>query len=80
MPCSCEELFERSTNMFPNDLVNFDRLPDAAHVNVTTVAGLYGCTEATIWLRLRKNQIPQPRRFGAHTRWNVGELREALQA
>ena len=65
--------------MLPIDLVNFDRLPDAAHVNVTTVAGLYGCTEATIWLRLRKNLIPRPRRFGAHTRWNVGEIRRALE-
>lgn len=61
------------------DLVNFDQLPDAAHVNVHTVAGLYGCKVPTIWARLRRKEIPAPRHFGAHTRWNVGQLRQALK-
>lgn len=62
-----------------NDVTNFDRLPDAAHVNVDTVAVLFCCEIPTVWARLRRNEIPAPRRFGGHTRWNVGQLREALK-
>lgn len=65
--------------MLSNDLKNFDSLPDAAHVDVRTVAALYGCKVVTVWSRLRKKELPEPRRFGSHTRWNVGELRRALQ-
>lgn len=61
------------------ELKNFDNLPNAAHVDVHTVAGLYGCKVPTIWARLRKKEIPAPRHFGAHTRWNVGTLRDALK-
>lgn len=65
--------------MTTNDLTNFDQLPDAAHVDVHVVAGLFGCKVPTIWARLRKDELPKPRKFGAHTRWNVGELRTALR-
>ena len=61
-----------------NDLEMFDRLPDAAHVDVHVVAALFGCKVPTIWARLRKQEIPKPKKFGAHTRWNVGTLRAAL--
>lgn len=61
------------------DLFNFDSLPSAAHVDVHTVAALFGCKTPTIWARLRRKEIPAPRRFGSHTRWNVGEIRTALQ-
>lgn len=65
--------------MNPTELTNFDTLPDAANVSVQTVAALYGCKVPTVWARLRRMEIPQPRRFGAHTRWNVGLLRQALK-
>lgn len=61
-----------------NELLMFDQLPNAAHVDVHTVAALYGCKVPTIWARLRRKEIPEPRRFGAHTRWQVGEIRKAL--
>ncbi len=64
--------------MIPKEISEFDNLPDAANVNVQTVAALFGCKVPTIWARLRRNEIPAPRRFGAHTRWNVGQLRAAL--
>lgn len=60
------------------DLANFDELPDAAHVDVHVVAGLFGCKVPTVWARLRRSQLPQPKKFGSHTRWNVGELRSIL--
>lgn len=65
--------------MMHTELIDFDRLPDAANVSVQTVAVLFGCKVPTIWARLRRNEIPEPRRFGAHTRWNVGQLRQALK-
>lgn len=60
------------------NLEDFDHLPNAAHVDVNVVAALFGCKPPTIWARLRRNELPQPRKFGSHTRWNVGELRTAL--
>ena len=65
--------------MTSKELANFDQLPDAANVSVQTVAALYGCKVPTVWARLRRMEIPQPRHFGAHTRWNVGQLRQALK-
>lgn len=62
------------------DLSNFDKLPDAAHVDVHVVAALFGCKTPTVWARLRRKELPAPRKFGAHTRWNVGDLRGALAA
>jgi predicted DNA-binding transcriptional regulator AlpA len=61
------------------ELTNFDKLPDAAHVDVHTVAALFGCKPPTVWARLRRRELPEPRKFGAHTRWNVGDLRRMLQ-
>nr|WP_080410204.1 transcriptional regulator [Burkholderia ubonensis] len=60
------------------DLKNFDNLPDAAQVDVNVVAALFGCKAPTIWLRVRRGELPAPRKFCAHTRWNVGELRAVL--
>lgn len=60
-------------------LTDFDQLPASAHVDVHVVAGLFGCKVPTIWARLRRNEIPQPKKFGSHTRWNVGEIRKALK-
>jgi len=57
---------------------SFDALPDSAHVDVHTVAALFGCKAPTVWLRVRRGQLPQPHKFGMHTRWNVGDIRAAL--
>ncbi|WOD18963.1 helix-turn-helix transcriptional regulator [Paraburkholderia kirstenboschensis] len=62
----------------PQDLKNFDSLPNAAHVDVNVVAALFGCKPPTVWLRVRRKELPAPRKFSAHTRWNVGELRKCL--
>ena len=61
------------------DLVEFDALPDAAHVRVQVVARLYGCSVETIWRHSSKGLIPKPVSFGPRiTAWNVGELRRAM--
>lgn len=65
--------------MGPKDFYDFDNLPNSAHVDVRVVARLFDCEECTVWSRLRRGKVPAPRKFGAHTRWNVGQLRMALQ-
>ena len=60
------------------DLNEFDNLPNAAHVDVHVVAALFGCKPSTVWARLRRRELPKPKKFGSHTRWNVGELRAVL--
>ncbi|WP_322095154.1 helix-turn-helix transcriptional regulator [Paraburkholderia bannensis] len=59
-------------------LVSFDSLPDSAHVDVRTVADLYGCSVATVWRRAAAGVIPAPKKFGHHARWNAGQLRANL--
>ena len=59
-------------------LKKFDALPDAAAVDVRTVAALCGCSVAAIWARARRGAFPKPRKIGGSTRWNVGELRKVL--
>lgn len=57
----------------------FDTLPDSAFVSLPVVCGLYECSAATAWRRVKSGQIVSPHRIGARTtRWNVGELRRAL--
>ncbi len=60
-------------------LKNFDNLPDCAFVQIPTVCGLYGCSAATIWRRVKNGAVPAPRKLTAgHTAWNVGQLRADL--
>ncbi|ASW00017.1 helix-turn-helix transcriptional regulator [Paraburkholderia aromaticivorans] len=59
-------------------LANWGVLPNDAHIDVRTVAVLFGCSVPTVYRRVRAKQIPAPRKFGSSTRWNVGEIRDAL--
>ena len=66
-------------SVIPDALKNFDSLPDSANVRVPVVKGLYGCSSATVWRRVKDGLIPPPRKLGPkHTAWNVGDLRRAL--
>jgi predicted DNA-binding transcriptional regulator AlpA len=60
------------------DLQDFDKLPNAAAVDVRTVAALCSCNVATVWERSKRGALPAPRKIGGSTRWNVGELRKVL--
>jgi predicted DNA-binding transcriptional regulator AlpA len=59
-------------------LKDFDELPNAAAVDVRTVAALCACNVATVWGRSKHGGLPAPRKIGGSTRWNVGELRKVL--
>ncbi|MEK6383055.1 MAG: helix-turn-helix domain-containing protein [Paraburkholderia tropica] len=64
--------------VLPRALQQFDQLPDAAEVDVRTVAGLFGISVPTVWRHARSGRLPAPRKIGASTRWNVAELRALL--
>ncbi|MFM0243034.1 helix-turn-helix transcriptional regulator [Paraburkholderia phytofirmans] len=64
--------------VIPNSLAAWPTLPDDAYVDVRVVAGLFGCAVPTVWRRVRAGLIPNPRKFGSSTRWNVGALRAVL--
>lgn len=58
---------------------NFDDLPASAQVPARTVAALLDISEVSVWRWVKSGRLPAPRKFGeATTRFNVGELREAL--
>jgi len=65
----------------PDTLINFDSLPDSAHVRVKTVAALIGCSVPTIWRMASDGRLPNPLKLSLRvTAWNCGELRAALKA
>lgn len=60
-------------------LTNFSFLPNEAFVPLPVVCALFSCAPATVWRRVRKGLLVSPHRIGLRTtRWNVGELRQAL--
>lgn len=62
-------------------LRDFDRLPDSANVRLPVVQALFACSDETIRRRVKAGLLPKPRKLGPRvTAWNVGELRQVLQA
>lgn len=62
-------------------LRDFDQLPDSANVRLPVVQALFACSDETIRRRVKAGLLPKPRKLGPRvTAWNVGELRQALQA
>lgn len=64
----------------PDALRQFPNMPNEAFVGQPVVEGLFGTSSATVWRHVKTGLIPAPRKFGRRTVWNVGELRQALQA
>ena len=62
----------------PDDLRNFDLLPDSAHVRQPVVEGLCGCSASTVWRMVKRGELPPPHKITDRiSGWNVGELRSA---
>lgn len=71
---------ERGTSV-PEALRNFDSLPNAANVRLPVVCWLVGASPMTIWRMSADGRLPAPRKLSPKvTVWNVGELRQRLQA
>ena len=63
----------------PASLINFDQLPDSAHVRLPVMKGLYGVSAASIWRGVKNKTIPAPVKLTQRTTaWNVRLVREAL--
>ncbi len=65
--------------MYSRNTVNFDHLPESAHVDVKVVAVIIGKSVSSVWRDTKHGYIPKPVKFGGATRWNVGELRRAIK-
>jgi predicted DNA-binding transcriptional regulator AlpA len=65
----------------PDDLRNFDQLPRSANVCIDVVAGLFSKHRGSIYRDLAAGTIPKPINLGTRaTRWNVGDLRDYIEA
>lgn len=70
-----------NSTTIPAALSHFDSLPDAAMVDVKTVAAVLGRSESSTWRDVRNGRLPRPVKTGpACTRWNVGAIRRHLAA
>lgn len=69
---------ESRADGIPEALKNFSLLPDDALVRQPVLEALFACSASTIWRRVRKQLLPQPRRMGNITAWRVGDLRAVL--
>lgn len=58
---------------------HFDDLPNSAYVPLNVICVMFGCSPATAWRRVKSGQLIAPQHFGSSTRWNVGEIRQALR-
>lgn len=69
----------RSSAELPSALINFPALPDDAFVRLPVVTGLFACSPATVWRRVKAGAIPAPLKLSARmSAWRVGDLRAAL--
>lgn len=59
--------------------LNFDTLPDTAHMTVKDVAAMLRVSVATVWRMVERGALPQPKKFSARcTRWEAGAIRRAV--
>lgn len=63
----------------PAALVQFDQLPNSAHVRLPVVCALNGVSAPTVWRWVKSKRLPAGKRLGPNTTaWNVGELRQFM--
>ena len=71
---------QKTVNLDPA-LVQFDSLPDSAHVRLPVILSLFACSRATVWRHVKVGLIPAPIKFSERiTAWNVGVLRKHLMS
>lgn len=62
-------------------LLQFDSLPDSAHVRLPVILSLFACSRATVWRHVKAGLIPAPVKFSERiTTWNVGALRKHIMS
>jgi predicted DNA-binding transcriptional regulator AlpA len=69
----------KNTGGIPLAVQNFDKLPDAALVDVRAVAILLGVTTDTVYRWSRDGRLTKPEKIGPNSsRFRVGPLRRAM--
>jgi len=62
-----------------NTVENLDAFPDCGFISARSLATLLAVSQVTIWRWAKAGRLPAPRKLGGNTtRFNVGEVREAL--
>jgi predicted DNA-binding transcriptional regulator AlpA len=75
------QLKSESTNVIPEALANFDKLPNSAYIRLPVLKGLYGISSASCWRNVKNGSIPKPCKLTERTTaWNVGLIRADLAA
>lgn len=74
------ELRTDDPRAIPDALTRFDFLPDSAHVRQPVVEALFCCSPSTIWRLVKRGKLKPHKLSEGVTGFNVGELRQALQA
>lgn len=76
-----QKLKSESTQLIPEALAQFDKLPDSAYIRLPVLTRLYGVSSATIWRGVKNGTIPKPSKLSERcTAWNVGIVRTTLAA
>ena len=58
--------------------MNFDTLPDTAHMSVKDVAAMLRVSAATVWRMVKAKQLAEPVKLSTRcTRWQAGQVRKA---
>lgn len=69
----------RDLRPFPEEITNFQYLPDEAHIRLSVMKVLYSCSASTIWRGVKSGVIPAPHHLATRiTCWQVGKVRAAL--
>lgn len=56
----------------------FTQLPDDAHIRITALAEILGCSRCTIHRRFKNGTLPQPVRVLGHRGLSAGTVRGIL--
>lgn len=64
----------------PTEIINFRDLPDEAHIRLSAMKILFGCSSSSIYRGIKSGLIPAPHHFYGmkNSCWQVGKVRAAL--
>lgn len=57
---------------------NFDHLPANAHIDISALADIFGCSRCTIFRKFKKGILPKPVTVLGHRGLLVGTVRRIL--
>ena len=76
----CEEMQPKKMQPLPAEITNFRDLPDEAHIRLSAMKILFGCSSSTIYRAIKSGLMPAPHHFLGmkNSCWQVGKVRAAL--